>query len=113
MLHYPELMVSCTCVRVPIFRAHSEALNMEFEDEVSVEEVRAILKNAPGVTLVDDVANKKYPMPLDATHQDNVLVGRIRQDISCNNRKSIDMFISGDQVQKGAALNAVQIAELL
>lgn len=113
MLHCPELKISCTCVRVPILRAHSEALNMEFAEDVSVEEVRAILRNAPGVTLVDDIANKSYPMPLDATDQGNVLVGRIRQDISRDDRKGIDMFISGDQILKGAALNAVQIAELI
>lgn len=113
MLHYPELMVTCTCVRVPILRAHSEALNMEFEEDVTPEEVRAILAKAPGVTLVDDPANKRYPMPIDASEQYNVLAGRIRQDLSRHDKKGIDMFVSGDQVLKGAALNAVQIAELL
>ena len=113
MLHYPELMVTCTCVRVPILRAHSEALNMEFEEDVTPEEVRAILAKAPGITLVDDPANKRYPMPIDASEQYNVLAGRIRQDLSRHDKKGIDMFVSGDQVLKGAALNAVQIAELL
>ena len=113
MLHCPELMVSCTCVRVPILRAHSEALNMEFAEDVTPEEVRAILSKAPGVTLVDDPANKRYPMPVDATEQYNVLAGRIRQDLSRHDKKGIDMFVSGDQLLKGAALNAVQIAELL
>ncbi len=113
MLHAPNLMVSCTCVRIPVLRAHSEALNMEFEDDITPEEVRAILANAPGITLVDDPANKVYPMPIDATEKYDVLAGRIRQDISRNDKKGIDMFVSGDQLLKGAALNAVQIAELL
>ena len=113
MLHCPELLVSCTCVRVPVLRAHSEALNMEFEEDITPEEVRAILSDAPGVTLVDDPAAKRYPMPIDATEKYDVLAGRIRQDISRNDKKGIDMFVSGDQVLKGAALNAVQIAELL
>lgn len=113
MLHSPELMVSCTCVRVPIMRAHSEALNLEFAEEITPAEAREILKNAPGVTLVDDPANKVYPMPIDATNQDNILVGRIRQDCSRNDKKGLDIFVSGDQILKGAALNAVQIAELL
>jgi len=113
MLHMPELMVSCTCVRVPVLRAHSEALNLEFEQDVTPEEVRAILAKAPGVQLVDDPANLRYPMPADATEKYDVMAGRIRQDISRHDRKGIDIFVSGDQVLKGAALNAVQIAELL
>lgn len=113
MLHDPNLMVSCTSVRVPVLRAHSEALNLEFENDITPEEAREILASAPGVKLVDDPANKSYPMPIDATEQDDVLVGRIRQDISRNDKKGLDIFISGDQVLKGAALNAVQIAELL
>jgi len=113
MLHYPELQVSCTCVRVPVMRAHSEALNLEFENEITPEEARRILAAAPGVTVVDDPANKRYPMPVDASELYNVLVGRIRQDISRNDKRGLDIFVSGDQVLKGAALNAVQIAELL
>ncbi|MEI8248597.1 MAG: aspartate-semialdehyde dehydrogenase [Lentisphaerota bacterium] len=113
MLHYPGLRVSCTCVRVPVMRAHSEALNMEFEQEITPAEVRAILSQSPGVIVVDDVANKKYPMPIDASDMYDVLVGRIRQDVSRDDKRGIDMFISGDQILKGAALNAVQIAELL
>ncbi|MGE4563886.1 MAG: aspartate-semialdehyde dehydrogenase [Victivallaceae bacterium] len=112
MLHAPELMISCTSVRVPVLRAHSEALNMEFASEITPDEVRAILSKAPGVKVVDDPAGKRYPMPIDATEQYDVLVGRIRQDISRSDKRGIDMFISGDQVLKGAALNAVQIAEL-
>ena len=113
MLHLPELMVSCTCVRVPVMRAHSEALNLEFDEEITPAEAREILVNAPGVTVVDDPSNNVYPMPVDATNQDNILVGRIRQDISRNDKRGLDIFVAGDQVLKGAALNAVQIAELL
>lgn len=113
MLHEPELMVSCTCVRVPVLRAHSEALNLEFAEEITPDEARAILKNAPGVEVVDDPANERYPMPVDATEKYDVLVGRIRQDISRHDKRGLDIFVAGDQVLKGAALNAVQIAELL
>ncbi len=113
MLHLPDLMVSCTCVRVPVMRAHSEALNLEFEHDITPAEAREILVNAPGVTVVDDPSNNVYPMPIDATNQDNILVGRIRQDISRNDKRGLDIFVAGDQVLKGAALNAVQIAELL
>lgn len=113
MLHDDNIQISCTCVRVPVMRAHSEALNLEFEEDITPEEARAILAAAPGVTLVDDVANKVYPMPIDATEEYNILVGRIRQDVSRNDKKGLDIFISGDQILKGAALNAVQIAELL
>lgn len=113
MLHLPDLMVSCTCVRIPVLRAHSEALNLEFEEEISVEEAREIIRNAPGVQLVDDPASKSYPMPIDATEKYDVLCGRIRQDISRHDKRGLDIFVSGDQVLKGAALNAVQIAELL
>ncbi|MBR2510171.1 MAG: aspartate-semialdehyde dehydrogenase [Lentisphaeria bacterium] len=113
MLHLPELMLSCTSVRIPALRAHSEALNLEFEDDITPEEARAILETAPGVTVVDDPEAKRYPMPVDATEKYDVLVGRIRQDISRNDKKGLDIFVSGDQILKGAALNAVQIAELL
>ena len=113
MLHDDSIQISCTCVRVPVLRAHSEALNLEFAEEITPEEARAILSAAPGVTVVDDPANKVYPMPVDATEQYNILAGRIRQDISRNDRRGLDIFVSGDQVLKGAALNAVQIAELL
>ena len=113
MLHAPELMLSCTCVRVPIARAHSESLNLEFEEDITPEEVREILNAAEGVTVVDDPLNGGYPMPLDATNKFDVLAGRIRQDISRNDRKGIEMFVSGDQLLRGAALNAVEIAEHL
>ena len=109
----PELQVTCTCVRVPVLRAHSESLTMEFESEITPDEARAILSKAPGVTVVDDPAKKLYPMPIDASGLDNVLVGRIRQDISRGDKRGLCMFVAGDQLLKGAALNAVQIAELL
>ena len=113
MLHLPELKLSCTCVRVPIARAHSESLNLEFENDVTPEEAREILKGAEGVKVVDDPLNGGYPMPLDATAKYDVLAGRIRQDISRDDRKGLEMFVSGDQLLRGAALNAVEIAEHL
>ena len=113
MLHAPDLMISCTSVRVPIPRAYSESLNLEFEEEITPDEARAILRAAPGVEVVDDPLANRYPMPLDATAQYDVLAGRIRQDISRNDRRGLDMFVSGDQLLRGAALNAVEIAEEL
>ncbi len=113
MLHDDALMVTCTCVRVPVMRAHSESINLEFSSLVTPDMVRKVLAEAAGVTLVDDPSTKSYPMPVDASGQGNVLVGRIRQDVSRGDGKGIDLFISGDQVLKGAALNAVQIAELI
>ena len=113
MLHHPELRLSCTCVRVPVARAHSESLNLEFENEITPEEAREILRGCEGVKVVDDPLNGGYPMPLDATAKDDVLVGRIRQDISRDDRRGLEMFVSGDQLLRGAALNAVEIAECL
>jgi aspartate-semialdehyde dehydrogenase len=109
----PRIMISATCVRVPIPRAHSEAINLEFERPMSPDEVRRILSTAPGVRIVDDRDKNHFPMPLEASGQDEVLVGRIRQDISRDDGRGIDLFVSGDQVRKGAATNAVQIAEKL
>ena len=106
-----ELRISATCVRVPVLRAHSEAINLEFEEPFSVAEAREILSQAPGVELREDWQANYFPMPIDATGRDPVLVGRIRQDIS--HRCGLELWLSGDQVRKGAALNAVQIAELL
>ena len=113
IMHAPEMNITCTCVRIPVLRAHSESLNLEFEEEITPEEARAILATAPGVQLCDDPENKLYPMPIDATGKYDVLAGRIRQDISRSDKKGLDIFVSGDQLLKGAALNAVQIAELL
>ena len=109
----PDIRVTATCVRVPVLRAHSEALNFECENPITPDEVRAMLKDAPGVKLVDDAEKNYFPMPIDASGQDDILVGRIRRDASDPSGKSIAMFVAGDQLLKGAALNAVQIAERL
>ena len=109
----PELQVNCTCVRLPVFRAHSESLLLEFEEDITPDEAREILKDAPGLKILDNVAEHIYPMPVTASGKDEVLVGRIRQDISRSDKKGLSIFIAGDQLLKGAALNAVQIAELL
>jgi len=108
-----RMMVTATCIRVPIPRAHSESINLEFERPITPDEVRAILSKAPGIKIVDDVASNTFPMPLAASGQDDVLVGRIRQDISRDDGKGIELFVAGDQIRKGAATNAVQIAEKL
>ena len=108
-----DIRVSATCVRVPVLRAHSEALTIECERPITPKEVTALLTGAPGVKVVDDPEKNYFPMPRDASGQDDVLVGRIRQDISDPSGKSIAMFVAGDQLLKGAALNAVQIAEVL
>ena len=113
MLHDPSLRISCTSVRVPSLRAHSESLNLEFTQKVTPEMVREVLATAPGVIVVDDPANNRYPLPIDASGHGEVLAGRIRQDVSNPDGTGIDMFVSGDQLLKGAAYNAVQIAELL
>lgn len=107
----PALRVSATCVRVPVLRAHSEAINLEFGQPFSVAKAREILSEAAGVKLVEDWQANYFPMPFEATGQDDVLVGRIRQDIS--HPCGLELWLSGDQIRKGAALNAVQIAELL
>jgi aspartate-semialdehyde dehydrogenase len=107
----PSLQVSATCIRVPVLRAHSESVNLEFSQPFSVAKAREILRSAPGVKLVEDWDANYFPMPIDATGRDEVLVGRIRQDISHPN--GLELWLCGDQIRKGAALNAVQIAELL
>lgn len=109
----PKIAISATCVRVPIPRAHCEALNLEFERPMTPAEVRQILSKAPGVRIIDNPDANHFPMPLEASGQDDVLVGRIRQDISRDDGRGIDLFVSGDQIRKGAATNAVQIAERL
>ncbi len=105
--------ISATCVRVPVLRAHSESINITFRGSLSEAEAREILASAPGVTVVDDRPSNKFPEPIDASGVDNVLVGRIRADISQPEGKGLDLFVAGDQLRKGAALNAVQIAERL
>ncbi len=108
-----KIAVTATCVRVPVPRAHCESINLEFDRPITPAEVKEILAKAPGVTIVDDPEKNHFPMPLEAQNQDNVLVGRIRQDISREDGRGIDLFVSGDQIRKGAATNAVQIAERL
>lgn len=106
----PNLKLNVTCVRVPVLRAHSESVTVEFNGPApSIESIREVLSKAPGVRLVDDRENNRFPTPLDASGQGDVLVGRIRQDLS--NPNAVSLFITGDQLLKGAALNAVQIAE--
>lgn len=113
IMHIPDLMVNCTCVRIPVYRAHSESLLLEFENEITPDEAREILSKAPGLKIVDNVNEKLYPTPIEASGKDEVLIGRIRQDISRNDKRGLTIFISGDQILKGAALNAVQIAEYI
>jgi aspartate-semialdehyde dehydrogenase len=108
-----EIRIAATCVRVPVLRAHSASLLFECERPITPEEVRALLEHAPGVRVVDHVAENYFPMPRDASGQDDILVGRIRKDLSDPSGHSIALFVSGDQLLKGAALNAVQIAERL
>ncbi len=108
-----RIAVGVTCVRVPVLRAHCEAITFECENPISESDVRAILSRAPGVKIVDDRVSNYFPMPIDASGQDDVLVGRIRSDLSDPSGHSIAMFVSADQLLKGAALNAIQIAELL
>lgn len=107
----PDIKISCTAVRVPTLRVHSEAITIETERPVTPEAARAVLAGAPGVDLVDDPANKLYPMPLTATRKHNIEVGRIRQSLIFEGH-GLDLFVAGDQILKGAALNAVQIAQL-
>ncbi len=107
----PQLRISATCVRVPVLRAHSEAINLEFTEPIPVAKAQELLANAPGVRLVEDWQANYFPMPIEASGRDEVLVGRIRQDLS--HPCSLELWLSGDQIRKGAALNAVQIAELL
>jgi len=107
------IAIGITCVRVPVLRAHSQAITFECEKPISEMEVRKILANAPGVKIVDDRVRNYFPMPIEASGQDDVLVGRIRRDLSDATGYSISLFVSADQLLKGAALNAVQIAELL
>lgn len=107
----PELRLSATCVRVPVLRAHSEAVNIEFHEPFPVQEARALLAEAPGVELLENFETNRFPMPTDVTGRDPVAVGRIRQDLSDAN--ALELWLCGDQIRKGAALNAIQIAELL
>jgi aspartate-semialdehyde dehydrogenase len=111
IMELPDLRLSATCVRVPVLRAHSEAVNIEFSEPFPVEEARQLLAAAPGVELIEDFGANRFPMPTDVTGRDPVAVGRIRQDLSEPN--ALELWLCGDQIRKGAALNAIQIAELL
>lgn len=111
IMHLPNLQVSCTCVRVPVVRSHSVSLVVRTREKISVQRARELIAAAPGCRLVDDLANRRYPMPLDTSDQDTVFVGRIREDLTCDN--GLNIWCCGDQVRKGAATNAVQIAQLL
>ncbi len=111
IMHLPELTVSCTCVRVPVVRSHSISVSLHFDEPITVSEARRAIAKAPGCRLVDNLAKKEYPMPLDTSDQDIVFVGRIRKDLTDPN--GLCLWCCGDQVRKGAATNTVQIAELL
>lgn len=111
IMHAPGIEVSATCVRVPVMRAHSESIWIETERPISLEEARKALSEAEGVIVLDDPANKKYPMPLDIANEDPVYVGRLRKDLTCE--KGLSFWVVGDQIKKGAALNAVQIAQYM
>ena len=113
IFHDDAIGIAPTCVRVPVMRAHSEAVNLEFEEPMSPESAREILAAAPGVEIVDDPQRNHFPMPIEASGRDEVLVGRIRGDISRSDGRGLELFVSGDQLRKGAALNAIQIAEAL
>ena len=113
MFHDDKIEISATCVRVPVMRAHSESVNLTFERPISPGEVRDILESAPGVRVVDDRERNRFPMPIDAAGQDEVFAGRIRQDQSDLSGCGVAMFVCGDQLRKGAALNALQILDLL
>ncbi len=111
IMHHPSFLASVTCVRVPVYRAHSVAVNAQFEQPVSLERAREVLAKAPGLLLVDNPAKNEYPLPLRVAGKDDCEIGRLRIDCALDN--AIAFWISGDQLLKGAALNAVQIAELL
>jgi aspartate-semialdehyde dehydrogenase len=110
-MHHPSFRASVTCVRVPVYRAHSVAVSAEFARPITVEAALAVLKKAPGLDVIDSPEKKEYPMPLHAAGRDNCAVGRIRKDCALDN--GLCFWVSGDQLLKGAALNAVQIAEEL
>jgi len=109
----PDIAITCTCIRIPVMRAHCESINLEFAEPISPDEVRDLLSTAPGVSLLDDRENNRFPMPIDASGKDDIYVGRIRQDESIPENRGINIWVAGDQLRKGAALNAVQIAEKL
>ena len=111
IMNLPDLRVSCTCVRVPVYRSHSVSITAEFDRPVNADAARAAYANRTGIQVIDDISNKSFPVPLDTTGKDDCLVGRIRKNLVFAN--ALDLWVVGDQVRKGAALNAVQIAEIL
>ncbi|WIA29095.1 hypothetical protein OEZ86_011606 [Tetradesmus obliquus] len=108
-----DVAITATCIRVPVMRAHAESINLEFDKDISEADALAALAAFPGVSIIDDRSKNRFPTPLDATTRDDVYVGRVRRDISRSDAKGLELFVCGDQIKKGAALNAVQIAELL
>jgi aspartate-semialdehyde dehydrogenase len=108
-----EIAITCTCIRLPVFRAHCESINLEFTEAITPKQVRDLLSTAPGVSVLDDREHNRFPMPIDASGKDDIFVGRIRQDESIPENRGINIWVAGDQLRKGAALNAVQIAEKL
>ncbi len=109
----PEIAITATCVRIPVMRAHCESINLEFTEAITPDEVSELLGAAPGVAVLDDVEHNRFPMPIDVTGKDDIFVGRIRRDLSLGGNRGINIWVAGDQLRKGAALNAVQIAEKL
>jgi aspartate-semialdehyde dehydrogenase len=108
-----DVRITATCIRVPVMRAHAESINLEFEKDITADKALELLAAFPGVTVVNNPKENVFPTPLSASNKDNVEVGRVRKDISRDDNKGLDLFVCGDQVKKGAALNAVQVAELL
>ena len=113
IMHHAALRATATCVRVPVLRSHAVSLNLEFEKPCTPEQAREILAKAPGVIVQDDPKAELYPIPLERAMQDDIAVGRIRQDISVDDNRGLCLWAVGDQIMKGAALNAIQIGELL
>ena len=111
ILNLPHLRLTATCVRVPVLRAHSESINIQFDKPIDISLARDALKSSKGVDIIEDFKNNRFPMPIDVTGKDQIAIGRIRSDISDSN--SLELWLCGDQIRKGAALNAIQIAELL
>jgi aspartate-semialdehyde dehydrogenase len=108
-----DVKITATCIRVPVMRAHAESINLELERPLTEIEALEVLSKAPGLSIINDRANNRFPTPLDASTKDDVYVGRVRRDISRDDERGLDIFVCGDQIKKGAALNAVQVAELL
>ena len=109
----PEIAITYTCMRIPVLRAHCESINLEFAEAITPNQVRELLSTAPGISVLDDRENNRFPMPIDASGKDDIFVGRIRQDESIPENRGINIWVAGDQLRKGAALNAVQIAKKL